>query len=156
MKQWRVFAIAVLFCSALSAAMLLTARSPIAATACTSLTSAPLLDGTVTSATDITAPFTTTANSNAPTAATITVSAPFPFCKVTATLTPTADSSIQMELWMPDAAHWNGKFLGVGNGALTGAIWHTSMVRPLQGGYAVANSDLGPSHFDGQLGARPS
>ena len=71
------------------------------------------------------------------------MSAPFPFCKVTATLTPTADSSIQMELWMPDAAHWNGKFLGVGNGALTGAIWHTSMVRPLQGGYAVANSDLG-------------
>lgn len=143
MKQWRVFAIAILFCSALSTAMLLTARSPIAATACASLTSAHLLDGTVTSATDITAPFTTTANSNAPTAATITVSAPFPFCKVTATLTPTADSSIQMELWMPDAAHWNGKFLGVGNGALTGAIWHTSMVRPLQGGYAVANSDLG-------------
>src|SRR6266478_2633231 len=33
--------------------------------------------------------------------------------------------------------------LGVGNGALTGAIWHTSMVRPLQAGYAVANSDLG-------------
>src|SRR5262249_2246338 len=50
---------------------------------------------------------------------------------------------IQTELWMPDAAHWNGKFLGVGNGALTGAIWHTSMVRPLQAGYAVANSDLG-------------
>ena len=33
MKQWRVFAVAVLFCSALSTAMLLTARSPIAATA---------------------------------------------------------------------------------------------------------------------------
>jgi len=103
----------------------------------------PLLNGVVTSATDITAPFTTTANSNAPTATKITVSAPFPFCKVTTTLTPTADSSIQTELWMPDAAHWNGKFLGVGNGALTGAIWHTSMVRPLQAGYAVANSDLG-------------
>src|SRR5712692_11139858 len=44
---------------------------------------------------------------------------------------------------LPISAHWNGKFLGVGNGALTGAIWHTSMVRPLQGGYAVANSDLG-------------
>ena len=38
MKQWRVFAIAILFCSALSTAMLLTARSPIAATACASLT----------------------------------------------------------------------------------------------------------------------
>jgi len=143
MKQLSVFAIPLLFCSALSTAMLLTARSPIAATACSSLTGVTLLDGTVTSATDITAPFTTTANSNAVNAATITVSAPFPFCKVTTTLTPTSDSSIQAELWMPDKAHWNGKFLGVGNGALTGAIWHTSMVRPLQAGYAVANSDLG-------------
>jgi feruloyl esterase len=143
MKQWRVFAIAVLFCSTLSTAMVLTTRSPLAATACASLTSAHLLDGSVTSAIDITGPFTTTANSNAANAATITVSAPFPFCKITATLTPTSDSSIQMELWMPDATHWNGKFLGVGNGALTGAIWHTSMVRPLLAGYAVANSDLG-------------
>jgi len=48
-----------------------------------------------------------------------------------------------MELWMPAPGYWNHKFLGVGNGALTGAIWHTSMVRPLQAGYAVANSDLG-------------
>jgi feruloyl esterase len=143
MKQLRVSAIPLLFCSTLSAAMLLTANRPIAATACSSLTGVPLLDGTVTSATDITAPFTTTANSNGAGAPTITVSVPFPFCKVTTKLTPTADSSIQTELWMPDAAHWNGKFLGVGNGALTGAIWHTSMVRPLQTGYAVANSDLG-------------
>ena len=143
MKQLSVFTVALLFCSTLFTAVLLTARSPIAATACSTLTGVPLLNGVVTSATDITAPFTTTANSNAPTATKITVSAPFPFCKVTTTLTPTADSSIQTELWMPDAAHWNGKFLGVGNGALTGAIWHTSMVRPLQAGYAVANSDLG-------------
>jgi feruloyl esterase len=114
--------------------------SPIAATACASLTGLSLLDGTITSAADITAPFTTTASSGT---ATIVVSAPFAFCKVTATLTPTSDSSIGMEIWMPEAAHWNGKFLGVGNGALTGAIWHTSMVRPLQAGYAVANSDLG-------------
>jgi feruloyl esterase len=140
MKQLRVFAVPLLFCSALSMAVLVTAHNPIAATACSSLTGVPLLDGSVTSATDITAPFTTTASSGA---ATITVSAPFAFCKVTATLVPTADSSIRIELWMPDGAHWNGKFLGVGNGALTGAIWHTSMVRPLQAGYAVANSDLG-------------
>jgi feruloyl esterase len=143
MKQLRVLAIPLLFCSTLPAALLLTADRPIAATACSSLTGVSLLDAAVTSATDITAPFVTSANSNVPGAPTITVSAPFAFCKVTATLTPTADSSIQMELWMPDAAHWNGKFLGVGNGALTGAIWHTSMVRPLQAGYAVANSDLG-------------
>src|SRR5262245_39537757 len=143
MKQLRVFAIPLLFCSTLSTAVLLTAHRSSAATACTGLTGVSLLHGTVTSALDITTPFTTTANSNAPGAPTITVSAPFPFCKVTTILTPTADSSIQTELWMPDAAHWNGKFLGVGNGALTGAIWHTSMVRPLQAGYAVANSNLG-------------
>jgi feruloyl esterase len=38
---------------------------------------------------------------------------------------------------------WNGKFVGLGNGGLTGAIRHASMVRPLWSGYAVANSDLG-------------
>lgn len=111
-----------------------------AGTTCESLVGLSLLDGTVTTATTITAPYQTTASSGT---ALITVSAPFPFCRITATLTPSSDSSIGMELWMPAAPNWNGKFLGVGNGALTGAIWHTSMVRPLQQGYAVANSDLG-------------
>ena len=123
----------------------LQARTPPSATppagvACESLVGLALQDGTITSATTITAPYQTTASSGT---ALITVSAPFPFCKVTATLTPTSDSSIVTELWMPNPANWNGKFLGVGNGALTGAIWHTSMVRPLQNGFAVANSDLG-------------
>jgi feruloyl esterase len=126
-----------------SLALVIGGGAPVAAvTTCANLVGFPLSGGTITSATDITAPFTTPASSGS---ATITVSAPFPFCKVTAELTPTTDSNIAMELWMPDAAHWNGKFLGVGNGALTGAIWHTSMVRPLQAGYAVANSNLG--HF---------
>jgi len=110
------------------------------ASPCANLTTLSLMDGAITSATDITAPYSTTASSGS---AMITVSAPFPFCRVTATLTPTGDSHINMEIWLPSAPDWNGKFLGVGNGALTGAIWHTSMVRPLQNGYAVANSDLG-------------
>src|SRR6185437_6666366 len=47
------------------------------------------------------------------------------FCRVMATLKPTADSDIRMELWMPAAASgsgeaslavWNGKFRGTGNG----------------------------------------
>jgi len=118
----------------------LNAVPALGASPCANLKTLLLMDGTVTSATDITAPYTTTASSGS---AMITVSAPFPFCRVTATLTPTADSDINMEIWLPSAGHWNGKFLGVGNGALTGAIWHTSMVRPLQNGYAVANSDLG-------------
>ncbi|HMF93342.1 MAG TPA: tannase/feruloyl esterase family alpha/beta hydrolase [Vicinamibacterales bacterium] len=132
-------AMPLLVAAALSIALSLSVR-PIAATPCTNLIGTPLVNGTVTSAVNVTAPFTTTASSGP---ATITVSVPFAFCMVTARLTPTADSSITMELWMPEAAHWNRKFLGVGNGALTGAIWHTSMVRPVQSGYAVANSDLG-------------
>jgi feruloyl esterase len=37
------------------------------------------------------------------------------FCRVTATLTPSSDSDIRMEVWLP-AAGWNGKFQAVGNG----------------------------------------
>ena len=37
------------------------------------------------------------------------------FCRVVATMTPSADSDIRIEVWMP-ASGWNGKFEGVGNG----------------------------------------
>jgi len=140
MKGFRRFGAAILFCSALAVALLMTAAKPAAAIACSALVGQTIPGGTITSAALITAPFTTPASSGSQL---ITVSAPFPFCKVTANMTPTSDSIVQMEIWMPDAPHWNGKYLGVGNGALTGAIWHTSMVRPLQAGYAVANSNLG-------------
>src|SRR5262245_15965388 len=40
------------------------------------------------------------------------------FCRVQATLKPSSDSDIKMELWMPVAASWNGKFRGTGNGGL--------------------------------------
>jgi feruloyl esterase len=141
MRLWNRIMVSAMAGALVSAALVLNSDLPaIAASTCAGLSSLSLTDGTVTSATDITAPYTTTASSGP---ATITVSAPFPFCRVEATLTPTADSDIRMEIWLPAADNWNGKFLGVGNGALTGAIWHTSMVRPLQSGYAVANSDLG-------------
>src|SRR5262245_37463265 len=31
------------------------------------------------------------------------------FCRVQATLKPSSDSNIKMELWMPVATNWNGK-----------------------------------------------
>jgi hypothetical protein len=43
------------------------------------------------------------------------------FCRVAATLRPTRDSDIRIEVWMP-AAGWNGKLRAVGNGAFNGAI----------------------------------
>ena len=36
------------------------------------------------------------------------------FCRVAATLTPTSDSDIKLEVWLP-AARWNGKFQTINN-----------------------------------------
>src|SRR5437870_4574295 len=37
------------------------------------------------------------------------------YCRIAATLMPSSDSDIKMELWMP-ASDWNGKFEEVGGG----------------------------------------
>jgi feruloyl esterase len=127
----------------LAAVLLVPTATPHAqtASACSSLLGLALPDATIVSAADITAPYTTSTATGS--SAAITVPGPFPFCRVQAILTPTSDSEIQAEVWIPRAERWNGKFVAVGNGALTGSIWHTSMVRPLQAGYAVAGSNLG-------------
>jgi feruloyl esterase len=39
------------------------------------------------------------------------------FCRVAATLRPSSDSDIKIEVWLP-ATGWNGKFQAVGNGYL--------------------------------------
>jgi len=43
------------------------------------------------------------------------------FCRIAATLTPTSDSNIKIEVWMPFSG-WNGRFLGTGNGGIGGLI----------------------------------
>src|SRR6187401_3242443 len=48
------------------------------------------------------------------------------FCRVAATLKPSSDSDIKIEVWLP-AANWNGKFQAVGNGAFTGNIAFPAM-----------------------------
>jgi feruloyl esterase len=64
------------------------------------------------------------------------------FCRVAATLTPTRDSDIKIEVWMPSQG-WNGKFLGVGNGGWAGNISYPAMAESLARGYAVASTDTG-------------
>ena len=64
------------------------------------------------------------------------------FCRVAATLTPSADSDIKIEVWLP-AAGWNGKYQAVGNGAFTGSIRHSSMAAALARGYAASSTDTG-------------
>lgn len=66
------------------------------------------------------------------------------FCRVAATLTPSPDSNIRIEVWMP-AVGWNGKYQGTGNGGFAGTISYGSLAGALRGGYAVANTDMGTS-----------
>jgi feruloyl esterase len=65
-------------------------------------------------------------------------------CRVVALLTPTSDSSIKIELWMP-AEHWNGKFRGQGNGGFAGEISYELMGLSVLKGYATAGTDTGHS-----------
>jgi feruloyl esterase len=64
------------------------------------------------------------------------------FCRVAATLKPTIDSDIKMELWLPSSG-WNGKFQAVGNGAFNGSIAYPAMVAALAHGYAASSTDTG-------------
>ncbi len=71
--------------------------------------------------------------------------APMAFCRVKATLTPTPDSNIQIEVWLPAKAGWNGKLLGAGNGGYGGGLLSPFLtMRPaLAKGYAAAGTDMG-------------
>jgi feruloyl esterase len=63
-------------------------------------------------------------------------------CRVAAVLAPSADSHIEMELWMP-AEGWNGKFQFVGGGGWAGSISYPALAAALQEGYATASTDTG-------------
>ena len=65
------------------------------------------------------------------------------FCRVGATMRPTSDSEIKIEVWLPSMAAWNGKFMAVGNGGQAGEIYYHKMGLPLTLGYAVASTDTG-------------
>lgn len=65
------------------------------------------------------------------------------FCRVAATLRPSTDSDIKIEVWLPE--RWNSKFVAVGNGGWNGAIQLGAMIPMLERGYAVAGTDTGHS-----------
>jgi feruloyl esterase len=67
------------------------------------------------------------------------------FCRVQATLKPSSDSDIRMELWMPVAASWNGKLRGTGNGGLGGGagINAGALAAGVRLGYATTGNNTG-------------
>ena len=64
------------------------------------------------------------------------------FCRVAATLRPSNDSEIKVEVWLPESG-WNGKLESVGNGAWAGTISYPAMATALAAGYATASTDTG-------------
>jgi feruloyl esterase len=64
------------------------------------------------------------------------------FCRVAATLKPSSDSDVKIEVWMP-ASGWNGKFRGVGSGGWAGSISYPALAAALAAGYATASTDTG-------------
>jgi feruloyl esterase len=100
---------------------------PAAATPCTNLKFLQLQQSTITSAKDI------------------TLTGLPAFCRVTATLKPTSDSTINIEVWLPEKS-WNGRFLGIGGGGFQGPITnreYSELATGITIGFAAAISDLG-------------
>ncbi len=72
------------------------------------------------------------------------------FCRVAATLKPSHDSDIKIEVWMPPKASWNGKLKSVGNGGWAGTINYAELANALSQGYAAANTDTGHTSKPGE------
>src|SRR6185295_17651617 len=65
-----------------------------------------------------------------------------PFCRVAATLTPSSDSDIKIEVWLP-VSGWNGKLQAVGNGGWAGVISYPALAGAISAGYAGVSTDTG-------------
>src|SRR5215213_2029191 len=124
--------------AAVLAAMFAT-RSQAAGTACEQLASLAIPNGSITEVVLVAAgAFNPPGGGGNPRA----FSALPAFCRVAATLKPSADSEVKIEVWLP-AAGWNQKFQAVGNGAFSGSIAYPAMAAALARGYATSSTDTG-------------
>ena len=71
---------------------------------------------------------------------------PVPFCRVQAWSAPTPDSHIGIEVWLPDAANWNGNFLASGNPGFIGSMPSSGLVNIMERGFVAGGTDTG--HVD--------
>lgn len=132
-----------LYCSVMGAAMAL--ATPAMAADCSALVGKKIASGTITAAT-LVAPgkFEQPAAPGGPPPGVLNAAyADLPeFCRVQATLKPSSDSDIKVEVWLP-AKGWNGKYVGIGNGIWAGQLSYSQLADPLKRGYAVATTDTG-------------
>jgi len=69
-----------------------------------------------------------------------------PFCRIEAYSTPSSDSHIGIEVWLPAAENWNGKFLAAGNPGFIGSLNSSGLAGIMERGYVAAGTDTG--HVD--------
>ena len=135
--------VAIVFASVAAASLMWAALTVVpvtAATACEALAGLKLADTTITSAESVAAgAFVAPGGRGGRGAAQPDLPA---FCRVAATLKPSTDSDIKIEVWMP-ASNWNGKYQAVGNGGWNGAIGYPAMMTALRRGYATSSTDTG-------------
>ena len=112
---------------------------PVAATPCSELSNMHLSAGRIDSATVVDKGAFPPPQNSPSTATYETLTA---FCRVTATLVPTSDSDIKIEVWLPTSG-WNGKYQGVGNGGWAGTISYPALAKAVADGYAAASTDTG-------------
>jgi feruloyl esterase len=74
-----------------------------------------------------------------------------PYCMVSATIAPTSDSSIGVQVWMP-TARYNGRYLGTGNGGYAGGFFQSELADGINRGFATANTDMGATGAAGVNG----
>ena len=109
--------------------------------ACQSLGQMAVANGTVISADPVQAgAFTPPGPANASAAAAFKILPAF--CRVTLRLTPTPDSDIRVEVWLP-LDGWNRKIQALGNGGLGGTIPYPALATAVRAGYAAAATDTG-------------
>ena len=72
-----------------------------------------------------------------------------PFCRVAINSTPSSESNINIEVWVPAVStaggNWNGKYEQLGNGGFAGAINYGVLATAIRRGYAAAATDDGTS-----------
>jgi feruloyl esterase len=120
-----------------------------AAAACADLSTLKLENATVTSAQVVPAGSFTLPGGRAGRGSTAFQNLPA-FCRVQATLTPTSDSDIKIEVWLP-VTGWNRKYLAVGNGGWAGTISWTDLADGVSRGYATSSTDTGHTGGSGSF-----
>src|SRR5438045_3657906 len=119
--------------------------APAFANSCEGLMSVRFPDAKVTAAQTVAA-----GSFKPPAGGSATVYARLPeFCRAALTLTPSSDSDIKAEVWLP--AEWNQKLQAVGNGGWAGTISYATMAEAVKSCYATASTDTGHSTSGGSF-----